>query len=81
MNCPVSQTFTGAPIQPCTATVTGAGGLNDSVPVTYTGVVPDPFRAGREVIVDVRKQGSVYVGQPNSLVTKCPSKSSAAKKS
>jgi cytochrome c-type biogenesis protein CcmE len=33
-----------------------------SVPVTYTGVLPDPFRAGREVVIDVRKQGSVWVG-------------------
>jgi cytochrome c-type biogenesis protein CcmE len=53
---------------------------NASVPVRYRGSLPDPFRAGREVIVDVRKQGSVYVGQPDSLVTKCPSKFSAAKK-
>lgn len=45
-----------------------------SVPVRYVGVVPDPFREGREVIIDVRKQGSVFVGQRNSLVTKCPSK-------
>jgi cytochrome c-type biogenesis protein CcmE len=52
-----------------------------SVPVRYVGSVPDPFRAGREVIVDVRKQGSVYVGQRDSLVTKCPSKFSAPKKS
>jgi cytochrome c-type biogenesis protein CcmE len=52
-----------------------------SVPVRYVGSLPDPFRAGREVIVDVRKQGSVYVGQHDSLVTKCPSKFSAAKKS
>jgi cytochrome c-type biogenesis protein CcmE len=52
-----------------------------SVPVRYVGELPDPFRAGREVIVDVRKQGSVYVGQRDSLVTKCPSKFSAAKKS
>jgi cytochrome c-type biogenesis protein CcmE len=52
-----------------------------SVPVRYVGQLPDPFRAGREVIVDVRKQGSVYVGQRDSLVTKCPSKFSAAKKS
>ena len=28
-----------------------------SVPVTYTGALPDPFRDGREIIVDVRKQG------------------------
>jgi cytochrome c-type biogenesis protein CcmE len=52
-----------------------------SVPVRYVGSLPDPFRAGREVIVDVRKQGSVYVGQHDTLVTKCPSKFSAAKKS
>jgi cytochrome c-type biogenesis protein CcmE len=45
-----------------------------SVPVRYTGTVPDPFRAGREVIVDVRKRGSVFVGEKDSLVTKCPSK-------
>jgi cytochrome c-type biogenesis protein CcmE len=49
-----------------------AGG--SSVPVRYTGAVPDPFREGREVIVDVRRQGSVFVGEKDSLVTKCPSK-------
>ena len=48
-----------------------------SVPVRYAGIVPDPFRAGREVIVTVRKQGSVFVGQKDSLVTKCPSKFSS----
>jgi cytochrome c-type biogenesis protein CcmE len=52
-----------------------------SVPVRYTGALPDPFRAGREVIIDVRKQGDVWVGQPDSLVTKCPSKFSAEQKS
>ena len=48
-----------------------------SVPVRYAGIVPDPFRAGREVIVTVRKRGSVFVGQKDSLVTKCPSKFSS----
>ena len=48
-----------------------------SVPVRYEGVLPDPFRAGREVIVDVRKQGGVFVGEKDSLVTKCPSKFTA----
>ena len=51
----------------------------ESVPVTYTDNLPDPFRAGREVVVDVRKQGGAYVGQPGSLVTKCPSKFTAEK--
>jgi cytochrome c-type biogenesis protein CcmE len=45
-----------------------------SVPVRYQGAVPDPFRAGREIIVDVHRQGAVFVGQKDSLVTKCPSK-------
>jgi cytochrome c-type biogenesis protein CcmE len=45
-----------------------------SVPVRYTGVVPDPFREGREVIVTVNKRGGTFVGQRDSLVTKCPSK-------
>ena len=45
-----------------------------SVPVRYAGAVPDPFRAGREVIVTVRRQGNVFVGEKDSLVTKCPSK-------
>ena len=45
-----------------------------SVPVTYSGVVPDPFRDGREVIVDGKLQGGTFVGERDSLVTKCPSK-------
>jgi cytochrome c-type biogenesis protein CcmE len=45
-----------------------------SVPVRYTGAVPDPFREGREVIVTVRKQGGLFVGERDTLVTKCPSK-------
>ena len=45
-----------------------------SVPVRYVGAVPDPFRNGREVIVTVRKHGDLFVGEKDSLVTKCPSK-------
>lgn len=50
---------------------------NVSVPVRYEGVLPDPFRAEREVIVDVRREGDVFVGEKGSLVTKCPSKFTA----
>ena len=49
-----------------------------SVPVRYTGVVPDPFAAGRAVMVAVKREGANYVGQQNSLTTKCPSKYQAA---
>lgn len=45
-----------------------------AIPLAYTGTVPDPFREGREVIVTVEKQGGRYVGERNSLITKCPSK-------
>src|SRR4051812_3609653 len=49
-----------------------------SVPVRYTGTVPDPFREGREVIVTVRPgEGGTFVGERDSLVTKCPSKFTA----
>jgi cytochrome c-type biogenesis protein CcmE len=50
-----------------------------SVPVRYTGIVPDPFAAGRGVLVTVQKQGDGYVGERDSLTTKCPSKYQAAK--
>lgn len=46
-----------------------------SVPVTYKGTVPDPFREGREVIVTVRRDANgTFVGEKDSLITKCPSK-------
>jgi cytochrome c-type biogenesis protein CcmE len=53
----------------------------ESVPVRYTGLVPDPFRENREVIVDVRKQGGVFVGERDSLITRCPSKFTKAESS
>jgi cytochrome c-type biogenesis protein CcmE len=49
-----------------------AGGT--SIPVAYTGTVPDPFREGREVIVTVERRSGSYIGERNSLITKCPSK-------
>ena len=45
-----------------------------AVPVEYSGVVPDPFREGREVIVSGRMQEGSFVAERDSLVTKCPSK-------
>lgn len=45
-----------------------------AIPLSYTGAVPGPFREGREVIVTVERQGQGYVGQRDSLITKCPSK-------
>jgi cytochrome c-type biogenesis protein CcmE len=50
----------------------------ETVAVAYTGSIPDPFREGREVIVTVQKQGGRYIGERDSLITKCPSKYTAA---
>jgi cytochrome c-type biogenesis protein CcmE len=53
--------------------------LHVSVPVRYTGIVPDPFAAGRAVMVAVKQgDGTTYIGEQNSLTTKCPSKYQAA---
>jgi cytochrome c-type biogenesis protein CcmE len=47
---------------------------HESVQVVYTGVVPDPFREGREVIVSGELREGTFVAERDSLVTKCPSK-------
>jgi cytochrome c-type biogenesis protein CcmE len=52
--------------------------LKVSVPVHYTGIVPDPFAAGRGVLVTVHQQGGQFIGEQDSLTTKCPSKYQAA---
>jgi cytochrome c-type biogenesis protein CcmE len=46
----------------------------ESLPVTYAGVVPDPFREGREVIVSGTLKRGTFVAERDSLITKCPSK-------
>jgi cytochrome c-type biogenesis protein CcmE len=42
--------------------------------VRYTGIIPDPFREGRGVMVKVQRRGGLFVGEKDSMVTKCPSK-------
>jgi cytochrome c-type biogenesis protein CcmE len=55
--------------------------LRVSVPVRYAGIVPDPFAEGRGVLVTVSEHGSSWIGEQNSLTTKCPSKYQAASSS
>jgi cytochrome c-type biogenesis protein CcmE len=45
-----------------------------TVPVSYSGSVPDAFKPARRVIVTGRLVNGVFVAQPDSLLTKCPSK-------
>lgn len=54
-----------------------------TIAVTYAGTVPDTFREGRDVIIDVKQiEGTAakdqFEGQGNSLLTKCPSKFNGA---
>jgi cytochrome c-type biogenesis protein CcmE len=45
-----------------------------TVPVVYTGSVPDLFKVGREIYVKGELVDGTFVATPDSLVTKCPSK-------
>jgi cytochrome c-type biogenesis protein CcmE len=47
---------------------------DQSIPVTYTGTIPDPFRGGREIVLAGTMESGVFVGERDTLVTKCPSK-------
>jgi cytochrome c-type biogenesis protein CcmE len=46
----------------------------EAMPVSYQGVVPDPFRGGREIVLTGAMENGTFVGEPESLITKCPSK-------
>jgi cytochrome c-type biogenesis protein CcmE len=56
-------------------TVVNPDGSGEELEVSYSGQVPDPFRPGREIILTgaLNEQG-VFVGERDTLVTKCPSK-------
>ena len=45
-----------------------------TVPVVYRGSVPDLFKPGRHVYLQGRLRNGTFVGAPDTLVTKCPSK-------
>ena len=46
-----------------------------SLPVSYRGAVPDPFRDGREIILTGElSEAGTFVGERDTLITKCPSK-------
>lgn len=49
-------------------------GQGASLPVSYTGTVPDPFRGGREIVLTGQVRDGTFVGEPETLITKCPSK-------
>ena len=51
-----------------------------TVAVVYTGSKPDLFRVGRHVYLKGVLENGTFVGERDSLVTKCPSKYAPKKK-
>lgn len=45
-----------------------------TIPVLYTGSVPDLFRADRHIVVDGTLVDGTFVAAPGTMITKCPSK-------
>ena len=45
-----------------------------TVPVRYTGSVPDLFKPGRHIVVKGQLRNGVFVAERGSMITKCPSK-------
>jgi cytochrome c-type biogenesis protein CcmE len=45
-----------------------------TIPVLYTGSVPDLFRADRHIVVDGTLVNGTFVAAPGTMITKCPSK-------
>ncbi len=50
------------------------GKSHSTVIVRYTGSVPDLFKVGRHIVIDGRLRNGVFVADPGSMITKCPSK-------
>ena len=80
--------LSGVVLGPVTGDSYAHGGLHfrlrdragtSTVRVMYTGSKPDLFRVGREVYLNGQLRSGVFVGERNSLVTRCPSKYSPAK--
>ncbi len=58
----------------CASASSTAKAAVESLPVTYSGTVPDPFRGGREIVLTGEVDHGTFIGEPDTLVTKCPSK-------
>jgi cytochrome c-type biogenesis protein CcmE len=50
------------------------GDRRTTVPVLYAGSVPDLFRPGRHIVLQGSLRNGVFVAEPGSMITKCPSK-------
>jgi cytochrome c-type biogenesis protein CcmE len=78
----------GRVVGPVTGSSRSAGGMRfrlrdphgtASVRVVYHGSVPDLFKVGRDIAVTGTLKNGTFVSAPGTLLTKCPSKYTAAK--
>jgi cytochrome c-type biogenesis protein CcmE len=56
----------------------GAKGASTTVAVLYKGSKSDMFKVGRDLTVEGALKNGTFVAVPGSMVTKCPSKYTAA---
>lgn len=49
-----------------------------TIPASYTGVVPDTFKTGSEVVLKGRLEPHGFQVEPDGVMAKCPSKYTAA---
>ncbi len=49
------------------------------VRASYSGVVPDTFKDGAEVVLKGRLSGDGFEVEPNGVMAKCPSKYESSK--
>jgi cytochrome c-type biogenesis protein CcmE len=49
------------------------------IQASYTGIVPDTFKDGSEVVLKGHLQGDAFAVEPNGVMAKCPSKYEAGK--
>lgn len=54
-------------------TITDNTGINASLPVIYTGAVPDTFKVGNQVVVE-GKYAASGIFEAETIITKCGSK-------
>ncbi len=51
-----------------------SGASRKTVAVRYSGSVPDLFKTGRHIVLEGQLVRGVFVAEPGSMITKCPSK-------
>ena len=73
VSCPASVTHTGSAIEPCSAIVTGAGGLNEAVTIIYTNNVDVGTATANATYAESRNHKSSTDSKTFNITTACRS--------